>query len=97
MPFGDGTGPIWQNQNNNQGRGFGQRGGRGLGMGRGRGAGPTGNCVCTQCGYKTPKQPGVPCQSMKCPKCQGVMVRDWGTNPTPNSQIQATDNQNTNQ
>ena len=43
-----------------QGRGYG---------GQGIGAGPPRVCKCTQCGYESPKTPGVPCRNFKCPEC----------------------------
>lgn len=57
--------------------------GRGAGMGRGRGAGgrgmgfggPAVTCVCTACGHQAPKQRGIPCSTLKCPKCGAPMVR----------------------
>jgi hypothetical protein len=49
--------------------------GRGQGMGR-PGAGPGGHCVCPNCGGKIPHQPGVPCTSVNCPKCDTQMVRE---------------------
>jgi hypothetical protein len=68
------------------GSGRGAGGGFGRGQGRGRGGGrfggdrsglgPNGNCVCPSCGYKMPKQPGVPCNQVKCPKCGTVMIRE---------------------
>ena len=54
-------------------QGFGQ--GHGLGHGQG-GLGPSGNCICSNCGYKMPHQPGVPCSQQKCPKCGTAMVRE---------------------
>jgi predicted DNA-binding protein (UPF0251 family) len=48
-------------------------------MGRGRGMGSRGNpatfCVCPGCNHREGKERGVPCSSMKCPKCGSVMVR----------------------
>jgi len=42
----------------------------GLGRNRGRmGGGPPKVCKCPQCGYESPKTPGVPCRNTKCPKC----------------------------
>ncbi|HAM38294.1 MAG TPA: hypothetical protein DCP53_02675 [Elusimicrobia bacterium] len=65
MPFGDGTGPVG--------------GGAGRGMGRGRGsfsgAGPSGFCVCPNCGEKVAHKRGIPCFNAKCPKCGTQMVR----------------------
>jgi hypothetical protein len=53
-----------------------------FGRGRGRGrmggpfaAGPSGNCVCPNCGNEVPHQAGTPCYSMKCPKCGTQMTR----------------------
>jgi len=64
MPFGQG--------NMGQGR-------RGTGRGRGRmggfGLGPSGECVCPSCGYRMPHQAGVPCYTIKCPKCGMMMTR----------------------
>ncbi|MCW7071329.1 MAG: hypothetical protein OCU12_03205 [Methanophagales archaeon] len=71
-------------------RGEGQGGqesvrGQGRGLGRGQGVGgprqglgrmgraPT-KCVCPQCGYEAPKKRGLPCRSMKCPKCKMPLV-----------------------
>ena len=53
------------------------------GMGRGRGAGgrgmgfggPAVRCVCTACDYQQQKQRGVPCSTLKCPKCGAPMIR----------------------
>jgi len=49
------------------------RGGRGR-MG-GFGLGPGGECVCPRCGARVPHQRGIPCYSVKCPKCGSPMVR----------------------
>ncbi len=41
-----------------------------MGQGRGRmGAGPPRVCKCTQCGYESPKTPGIPCRNTECPQC----------------------------
>ena len=53
--------------------GFGQ--GQGRGQGNFQGAGPGGECVCPKCGEKVAHQPGVPCYSVNCPKCNSQMVR----------------------
>jgi len=42
------------------------------GFGRG---GPPQTCICPVCGIMQPKQRGMPCANMKCPKCGGMMVR----------------------
>ena len=58
---------------------------RGGGSGRGRAGqrkgglttrGPNGDCVCPQCGQRTPHSPGQPCGQTKCPKCGTTMTRD---------------------
>jgi predicted Fe-Mo cluster-binding NifX family protein len=67
-----------------RGGGGGQGGGRGQGQGgRGAGrmggpaaAGPTGYCVCPQCGQKETHQRGMPCFERKCPKCGTTMTRE---------------------
>jgi hypothetical protein len=83
MPLKDGTGPP--------GGGRGRRGGgggrgQGMGAGRGRGggrmggnrpgAGPAGNCLCPNCGKKTPHQAGIPCYTQNCPECGTQMIRE---------------------
>lgn len=59
-----------------QGRGGG--GARGIGRGGGTkpGSGPSGNCVCPNCGYKMPHGIGQRCIDMSCPKCGTKMVRE---------------------
>ncbi len=65
MPRGDGKGPPTNR---------GQRGGRM--RGNQPGAGPTGNCVCPECGEKIPHRQGTPCYSVICPKCGTAMIRE---------------------
>ncbi|NCO40044.1 MAG: hypothetical protein COW34_05320 [Armatimonadetes bacterium CG17_big_fil_post_rev_8_21_14_2_50_66_6] len=71
MPRGDGTGPAGQGPGT--GRGLGRGGGQGRLGGRGPGAG--GECACPQCGHRMVHQRGVPCTSLKCPKCGAAMTR----------------------
>lgn len=61
-----------------QGGGRGQgRGGQGLGrMGGPLAAGPSGYCICPQCGKREPHDRGVPCFVRKCPKCGATMTRE---------------------
>jgi len=47
-------------------------GGRGRG---GQGFGPSGQCVCPECGTKAPHKRGIPCNQMTCPKCGAKMMR----------------------
>ena len=69
---------------NGKGRGRGQGSGRGQGQGRQRpgrmdgqkAAGPSGYCVCPQCGQREPHQVGTPCVARKCPQCGTAMTRE---------------------
>jgi len=60
------------------GGGFGwQRRGRFKGKIReAAGKGPSGYCICPECGYKAPHKQGVPCSSSKCPKCNINLQRE---------------------
>ncbi len=60
------------------GRGFGwqRRGKMKTQIPEAVGAGPGGYCVCENCGYKVKHQRGVPCSTLKCPKCGGKMRRE---------------------
>lgn len=40
------------------------------------GSGPEGDCVCPACGHRTPHQRGIPCMTIKCPKCGTTMVKE---------------------
>lgn len=68
MPGKDGTGPLGQGPV--AGKGTVRRGQRGA-----IGEGPAGYCVCQKCGEKTIHKAGVPCTSLKCPKCGTSMIR----------------------
>jgi len=54
------------------GRGFGwqKRGVRKKESGASQGKGSGGFCVCVKCGYTIPHEAGVPCSTLKCPKCK---------------------------
>jgi len=41
-----------------------------------KGRGPEGYCVCEKCGYKIKHKPGVPCPTIKCPKCKINLRRE---------------------
>lgn len=62
------------------GSGVGRGCGRGKKLGqqvsKGLGAGPGGYCVCPDCGEKVKHQAGVPCYTIKCPKCGISMMRE---------------------
>jgi len=73
MPRGDGTGPYGGGPGTGRGMGMGRGGGRGR-MG-GYGLGPSGTCVCPQCGKRVAHSQGVPCTQMKCPACGAAMTR----------------------
>jgi cation diffusion facilitator family transporter len=59
------------------GRGFGwQKRGQHVGeIPQASGRGPDGNCICEKCGYSIPHQRGLPCASLKCPKCNINLTR----------------------
>ncbi|MBU0670890.1 cation diffusion facilitator family transporter [Patescibacteria group bacterium] len=60
------------------GRGFGwQRRGKFKGeIKEATGRGPSGYCVCPECGYKKLHERGIPCSSLKCPKCDIDLKRE---------------------
>ena len=60
------------------GRGFGwQRRGRFKDkIKEARGMGPGGYCVCPRCNYRVEHKRGVPCASLKCPKCGINIIRE---------------------
>lgn len=39
------------------------------------GSGPDGNCVCPKCGYTISHERGVPCSTLKCPRCNVNLER----------------------
>ena len=41
-----------------------------------KGRGPEGYCVCPKCGYKVNHERGVPCSTIKCPKCKIDLARE---------------------
>lgn len=46
-------------------------------MGESRpGAGEGGNCICPNCGAKTPHQTGAPCYNQICPKCGTRTIKE---------------------
>ena len=74
MPGGDRTGPPGQGLGQ-AGRGMGKSGSKGRLNGNRYGVGPSGDCICPQCGARLSHQRGIPCYSVKCPKCQAKMAR----------------------
>jgi len=59
------------------GRGFGwQRKGRFMQeLPQAKGLGPEGYCVCPKCGYKIKHERGIPCLTLRCPKCNIPLIR----------------------
>jgi hypothetical protein len=75
MPRGDGTGPPGVG-GAGRGRGIGRGGSGGGRLGGNRpGSGPSGECVCPNCGARVSHQVGNPCYNRSCPKCGAKMVR----------------------
>jgi hypothetical protein len=70
MPRGDGTGPTGAGPMTGRRTGAGGQGRMG-----GMGLGPTGECLCPQCGERAAHERGIPCYEQKCPKCGTAMVR----------------------
>ena len=68
-----------QDKGSGMGAGMGRGAGRsgvGGGMGGKKRGGPGGNCVCPNCSEKVIHRQGVPCYSVKCPKCGAAMMRE---------------------
>lgn len=40
------------------------------------GLGPGGYCVCSDCGYREKHRKGIPCSTLKCPKCGTTLKRE---------------------
>jgi hypothetical protein len=75
MPRGDGTGPPGGG-GAGQGRGIGRGGSGSRRMGGTRpGSGPSGECVCPNCGARVSHQTGKPCYNRNCPECGAKMER----------------------
>jgi hypothetical protein len=74
MPRGGGMGGSGRGMGGSGG-GAGRGGGKGGRMGGPSAAGPDGECVCPACGHRELHVRGVPCMSMKCPKCAASMTR----------------------
>lgn len=49
---------------------------RGRMQGNRAGAGPGGFCKCPACNERVAHVQGVPCNTLKCPKCGTLMVRE---------------------
>ncbi|MDD4366907.1 MAG: hypothetical protein PHV38_04485 [Eubacteriales bacterium] len=69
MPRKDGTGPFGKGPIAGESGYKGRKGGIG--------AGPAGYCVCPKCGEKVKHTTGIPCTSIKCPKCGTSLIRDF--------------------
>lgn len=54
------------------GQGFGWQGKGRMG---GESMGPGGYCICRKCNYRQKHEAGIPCSSLKCPKCGANMER----------------------
>ena len=50
--------------------------GRGRLGGNKAGAGPSGKCICPNCGYTVGHGRGSPCYNRKCPKCGTALTRE---------------------
>jgi len=75
MPGKDRTGPPGDGGSGRR-KGIGRGGSGGGRMGGNRpGAGPSGECVCPNCGARVSHQAGNPCYNQSCPKCGAKMAR----------------------
>ncbi|MFW5998813.1 MAG: hypothetical protein ACOC4G_12875 [Bacillota bacterium] len=50
-------------------------GGRGRRQGNKAGAGPSGKCICPECGTEVSHERGMPCYKRECPECGTYMRR----------------------
>lgn len=48
---------------------------QGKGRMGGEGLGPSGECICSKCGYSIPHERGKPCHQQVCPKCKTHLTR----------------------
>ncbi len=60
-----------------RGRGLGRSNAlsRGRGGGNKPGSGPSGRCVCPNCGYSSKHKVGQRCMDINCPKCGTPMIK----------------------
>jgi len=67
------------NEVSSRGANGGSLGRRGRCAGRGGKGGLAlgGYCVCSQCGYRTPHQRGIPCSEIQCPECGIPLIREF--------------------
>jgi hypothetical protein len=76
--IGKGRNRVGQGTGKGKGGGQGQRqiGQRAGRMGGPMAAGPTGFCICPQCGQKVAHERGIPCTGSRCSKCGAPMIRE---------------------
>ena len=73
MPRKDGTGPA----SVGKGSMYGNKGGTGRGrIGNVAATGVQGYCVCPKCNNRVKHDRAEPCNTVKCPKCDTLMVRE---------------------
>ena len=51
-------------------------------------------CVCPQCGYSTPHEQGIPCNTKKCPECNVFLIREQNANVTNNQMLNHKESKN---